>query len=105
VFPDPALNVLWNSSKTGLQWPDPVSQLGQNSVINTQDRLVKGKIPTAADGDMESLVTSRWHLIIHQKSGEQLYDWTADPEIGRASCRERVDMCVVDGSGRKTVKR
>jgi len=43
VFPDPALNVLWNSSKTGLQWPDPVSQLGQNSVINTQDRLVKGK--------------------------------------------------------------
>ena len=78
-FPGPALNVLWDSSKTGLQWPDPVSQLGQNSVINTQDRLVKGKIPTAADGDMESLVTSRWHLIIHQKSGEQLYDWTADP--------------------------
>jgi len=79
VFPGPALNVLWDSSKSGLQWPDPVSQLGQNSVINTQDRLVKGKIPTAADGDMESLVTSRWHLIIHQKSGEQLYDWTADP--------------------------
>ncbi len=78
-FPGPALNVLWDSSKTGLQWPDPVAQLGQNSVINTQDRLVKGKIPTAADGDMESLVTSRWHLIIHQKSGEQLYDWTADP--------------------------
>src|SRR5438128_9136056 len=69
VFHVPALNALWDSSKSGLQWPDPVSQLGQNSVINTQDRLVKGKIPTAADGDMESLVTSRWHLIIHQKSG------------------------------------
>ena len=79
VFHGPALNALWDSSKSGLQWPDPVSQLGQNSVINTQDRLVKGKIPTAADGDMESLVTSRWHLIIHQKSGQQLYDWTADP--------------------------
>jgi arylsulfatase A-like enzyme len=79
VFPGPALNVLWDSSKSGLQWPDPVSELGQNSVINTQDRLVKGRIPTAADGDMESLVTSRWHLIIHQKSGEQLYDWTVDP--------------------------
>src|SRR6266478_5732026 len=79
VFHGPALNALWDSSKSGLQWPDPVSQLGQNSVINTQDRLVKGKIPTAADGDMESLVTSRWHVIIHQKSGEQLYDWTADP--------------------------
>ena len=79
VFHGPALNALWDSSKSGLQWPDPVSQLGQNSVINTQDRLVKGKIPTAADGDMESLVASRWHLIIHQKSGEQLYDWTADP--------------------------
>jgi len=78
-FPGPALNVLWDSSKSVLQWPDPVSQLGQNSVINTQDRLVKGKIPTAADGDMESLVTSRLHLIIHQKSGEQLYDWTMDP--------------------------
>ncbi|PYX09114.1 MAG: hypothetical protein DMG88_07370 [Acidobacteria bacterium] len=79
MFPGPELSAFWASSKSGLQWPDPLSQLGQNSVINTQDRLVKGKIPTAADGDMESVVTARWHLIIHQKSGEQLYDWTKDP--------------------------
>jgi arylsulfatase A-like enzyme len=79
VFPGPALNYFWDSSKSGLQWPNPVSQLGQNSVINTQDRLVKGKIPNAADGDMESVVTARWHLIVHQKRGAQLYDWTVDP--------------------------
>jgi arylsulfatase A-like enzyme len=78
TFPGPALNYFWDSSKAGLRWPDPLSQLGQNSVINTQDRLVKGKIPSAADGDMESVVTSRWHLIVHQRRGAQLYHWTVD---------------------------
>jgi hypothetical protein len=28
---------------------------------------------------MKSIVTPRWHLIVHQKHGEQLFDWQADP--------------------------
>ena len=61
------------------EWPHPFSQLAQNKFINTNDKLVVGKIPTAADGNMTSLVTPRWHLIVHEKLGAQLYDWTLDP--------------------------
>jgi hypothetical protein len=28
---------------------------------------------------MQSLVTPEWHLIVHEKLGEQLYDWVRDP--------------------------
>jgi len=31
------------------------------------------------DGDMKSLITSDWHLIVHQTLGAQLYDWRDDP--------------------------
>jgi hypothetical protein len=31
------------------------------------------------DGDMKSLVTPQWHLIMHQKLRDQLYDWVHDP--------------------------
>ena len=29
---------------------------------------------------MQSLVTPQWHLIVHQKLGEQIYDWVRDPQ-------------------------
>jgi hypothetical protein len=28
---------------------------------------------------MKSLVTPQWHLIVHEKLGQQLYDWIHDP--------------------------
>ena len=28
---------------------------------------------------MRSVVSGHWQLILHQKYGEQLYDWKADP--------------------------
>jgi hypothetical protein len=28
---------------------------------------------------MRSLVTPQWHLITHEKMGNQLYDWIHDP--------------------------
>ena len=35
---------------------------------------------TTADGPMKSVVTTRWHLIVHKELGDQLYDWVHDPE-------------------------
>jgi hypothetical protein len=40
---------------------------------------MEGKIPLATNGSMQSVVTPRWHLIVHQTLGRQLYDWTRDP--------------------------
>jgi hypothetical protein len=77
-FPEP-LAALWTKPEVGPKWPSPLSELARNEFVNTDDKAVVGKIPTAADGNMVSLVTPRWHLIVHQKLGAQLYDWTVDP--------------------------
>ena len=40
---------------------------------------MEGKIALSTTGSMESIATSRWHLILHETAGGQLYDWTRDP--------------------------
>jgi hypothetical protein len=78
-FPGPPLSAFWTEPETASKWPNPLSELAQNEFINTNDKVVVGKIPTAADGNMASLITPRWHLIAHERLGAQLYDWTVDP--------------------------
>jgi hypothetical protein len=46
---------------------------------------MQGKIPLATDGWMKSAISPRWHLITHEKYGDQIYDWRADP-------RETMDL-------------
>ena len=77
-FPDPSLSALWRRSAPA-DWPNPVSELPATNTIVAADRMMQGKIPIATDGWMKSVVTPRWHLIAHEKEGEQLYDWPADP--------------------------
>jgi arylsulfatase A-like enzyme len=77
-FPGPPLSLLWSKSATAI-WPDPASELPQTNTVVAADRLLQGKIQIATDGWMKSIVTPRWHLIVHQKHGEQLFDWQADP--------------------------
>lgn len=78
-FPGPPLSAIWTKPEAASNWPNPLSELAQNEFINTNDKVVVGKIPTAADSNMASAVTPHWHLIVHEKLGAQLYDWTADP--------------------------
>jgi hypothetical protein len=78
-FPGPPLAALWTKPEVGSKWPYPLSELARNEFINTDDKAVVGKIPTEVDGNMVSMVTPRWHLIVHEKLGAQLYDWTVDP--------------------------
>jgi len=74
VFPGPALSVLWKNPQAALRWPHPLAEVAQND-INPE----KAGVPTAADGPMQALVTTNWHLIVHKNFGEQLYHWDADP--------------------------
>jgi len=82
-FPGPPLSALWKSPKVRTEWPDPISELAKTDIIVPADRVVEGKIPIATNGRMRSLVTPRWHLITHEKFGNQLYDWTNDPNESR----------------------
>jgi arylsulfatase A-like enzyme len=79
TFPGPPLSAFWKNREVTTNWPDPLSELPQTEIITPEDRVVEGKIPIATNGGMKSLVTPGWHLIVHQKLGEQLYDWEHDP--------------------------
>ena len=77
-FPGPSL-MSFSQPKVPLDWPYAISELPQTNTIVTADRVVQGKIPIATDGWMKSVVSQRWHLIVHEKFENQLYDWTSDP--------------------------
>jgi len=83
AFPGPPLSALWKSPKLQTKWPDPISELAQTDIIVAADRVVEGKIPIATNGWMRSMVTPRWHLITHEKLGNQLYDWANDRNESR----------------------
>ena len=61
------------------RWPDPLAELAQNKYPGKHDREADQLVPTASSGAMRSIVSSKWHLIVHDKLGDQLYDWTRDP--------------------------
>jgi len=44
-----------------------------------RDQRADQPIPTATSGAMRSAITSKWHLIAHEKLGDQIYEWTGDP--------------------------
>jgi arylsulfatase A-like enzyme len=78
-FPGPALSALWKTPITATRWPNPLAELTQNKYPGQHDKEADQFIPTATTGAMRSVVSSKWHLIVHDKLGDQLYDWTRDP--------------------------
>ena len=77
-FPGPSLTRLWAPSPPK-EWPNPISELPQTNTIVAADRAMQGKIPLATDGWMSAVVSPQWQLIRHEKYGDQIYDWKADP--------------------------
>jgi arylsulfatase A-like enzyme len=77
VFPGPSLAELWQAPAP--QWPDPVSELPKVNNLMGVDKAIRKKEPLSLDGNMRSVVSSRWELIQHEKRADQIYDWRADP--------------------------
>ena len=77
VFPGTSLRSLWDGSNPASP-SFPISELQKNG-IDDRDSQARQVEPTAIDGDMKSLVTPKWHLIVHQTMGTQIYDWVDDP--------------------------
>ncbi len=88
-FPAPSLSTLWHGPDriapgaglaSGAVGLPVLSELPQTNTIVKADRAMQGKEPLATDGWMKSVITERWHLITHEKDGDQIYDWKADPK-------------------------
>ncbi len=77
-FPGPSLTELWEPYPPN-NWPNPISELPQTNTIVAADRAMQGKIPLATDGWMSSVASPQWHLFRHEKYGDQIYGWKADP--------------------------
>ena len=78
-FPGPALSVLWTNPTAATRWPDPIAELAQNRYPGKHDKEADLLVPTATSGAMRSIVSAKWHLVAHDKLGNQLYDWISDP--------------------------
>jgi arylsulfatase A-like enzyme len=76
-FPGPTLAALWGPVAPENS-PNVVSELPQTNTIVAADRAMQGKIPIATDGWMESVLSSQWQLIVHEKRGIQIYNWKDD---------------------------
>ena len=91
IFPGPSLTNLWKQpaiqqgTRVGTgnpneTWPEVISELPQTNTIVKADRAMEGKEPLATNGWMKSIISERWHLIMHEKDGDQIYDWKSDPD-------------------------
>jgi arylsulfatase A-like enzyme len=78
VFSGPGLGSTWRPGARE-QLSDPISELAQSKYPGKHDRQADELIPTAATGPMQTVVSPRWQLIVHQTLGAQLYDWANDP--------------------------
>ena len=76
-FSGPPLDRAWEGQQ--VQWPDPISELTEDTRIFKDDPVLDKRLATAQTGSMKSLVTPQWHLIVHNMLGEQLFDWRHDP--------------------------
>jgi len=77
-FPGPSV-AAFSQPNAPRDRPYAVSELPQTNTIVAADRAVGDKVPIATDGWMKSVVSPQWHVIVHEKLGNQLYDWTSDP--------------------------
>jgi arylsulfatase A-like enzyme len=79
TFPGPSLSALWQSPAPQPVWPDALSEVAKHNIVTVESKTVGKLVATTADGPMKSVVTTRWHLIVHKELGDQLYDWVHDP--------------------------
>jgi arylsulfatase A-like enzyme len=77
-FPASSLSRLWDASRLPAAWPDVLSEVAERN-FSTNPQTRAEAVPSVGQGSMKSLVSGQWHLIVHKKFGQQLYDWVHDP--------------------------
>lgn len=80
AFPGPPLSAIWKTPAAAQPaWPDALSEVAKHNIVTDESKSVGKLVATTADGPMKSVITTRWHLIVHKGLGDQLYDWMHDP--------------------------
>jgi arylsulfatase A-like enzyme len=72
MFPGPSLAGFWTAGRERRDWPCPLAEIDGTFSFEPE--------APARYGWMKSLISRRWHYILHERFGEQLYDWVQDPE-------------------------
>ncbi len=78
AFPQQSLTQLWKSPESEKDWPWPLVEVSRLPDVTDRPTLEVKRAPISS-GWMKSLVSPRWHYILHEKRGAELYDWNADP--------------------------
>lgn len=77
TFRGPTLDLLWKTP--GAPMPAVLSELAVSPYAAKKDHA-PDPVPTAVSGPMSTIVSGNWQLITHERYGDQLYDWTRDPD-------------------------
>jgi arylsulfatase A-like enzyme len=75
-FVVPSLAPLWEKPESVAAWPLPLMELAQQPY-----EVVRGW--PAYSGRIKSLAAPKWQYIVHEKDGDELYDWENDPKQQR----------------------
>jgi len=79
-FPGAPLAKLWEMPLANSADPPVLSEISFDAYEDRLGHDWKYPVPTDAEGAMKSLVKPRWHFITNQQLGDQLYDWSKDPQ-------------------------
>ena len=71
-FPELSLTLLMVFGEVPVNWPNPISEVAQFEGAAEQN-------PTTY-GEMKSVVDIEMQYIVHEKFGDELYNWRVDPE-------------------------
>jgi arylsulfatase A-like enzyme len=71
AFPGPSLAPLWRGAGSPADYPHPLARLAQFSFA-----LLNG-IPSYAGASL-SVVSPEWHYMLHEATGDELYNWRQD---------------------------
>ena len=88
-FPGPSLAVLINGDGVPADWPDPISELAQMNGA--------AEINPSTHGAMKSVVGEEMQYIVHEKFGEELYNWRTDPQEKSNLVNEPSALKVLNG--------
>jgi len=71
LFPGLPLRRLWEGPEAGPAWEYPIAEIARVP-------WAPANAPTRY-GSIKTLITPRWHYILHETLGDDLYDRTNDP--------------------------
>jgi arylsulfatase A-like enzyme len=86
-FPGPSLSVLIDGDNPPADWPQPISEVAQFSGAAEQN--------PSTHGEMKSVVGQNLQYIVHEKFGEELYNWREDPQEEHNLVNESSSQAVI----------